>query len=469
MRILIVDDQKEICSMLKEYIDEKYEFRCDMAFSYKGAVELMNNNSYFLVISDINMPGKSGLELLDYIKNDKQITDCDVILMTGLPDVKSSIQALKQGAYDYIVKPVDLDEISAAIDKTAEHQALLRENKKLTADFDSELEKFRKRLANMEVGSGDIDNYQIFSDESAGIQKTALELSHSRQISTIIEGETGTGKELIARLIHNGIDGNSNPFVALNCAAIPETLFEAELFGYEKGTFTGGLDSGKIGKLELAQKGTIFLDEIAEMPLQIQAKLLRVLEEKSFYRLGGLKKIKTDVRIIAATNKDLGELAKNRSFREDLFYRIAVARIHLKPLRERRDEILRFTDYFLRKFLRTQDKIIMSDNARNELLGYNWPGNVRELRNVVERVSFFTRDNYIETFGLSFKSASKTVETVCISEFTLPDKAFSIKDLEREIIRKALAKHNNNKTRTAAYLKLSRSALRSKIRTHGLE
>lgn len=372
MRILLVDDQKEICSMLKEYIDEKYEFKCDTAFSYNGAVELLNTYSYFLVISDINMPGKSGLELLNYIQNDKQITDCDVILMTGLPDVKSSIQALKQGAYDYIVKPVDLDEISAAIEKTAEHQALLRENKKLTEGFDLELEKFRKRLANMEVDSDDIDHYQIFSDESAEIQKTAIELSRSRQISTIIEGETGTGKELIARLIHNGISGNDQPFVALNCAAIPETLFEAELFGYEKGTFTGGLDSGKIGKLELAEQGTIFLDEIAEMPLQIQAKLLRVLEEKSFYRLGGLKKIKTDVRIIAATNKDLGELAKIKTFREDLYYRIAVARIHLKPLRERKDEILRFTDYFLKKFLRTQNKIIMSDSARNELLEYDW-------------------------------------------------------------------------------------------------
>ena len=469
MKILIVDDQKDICSMLKEYIEEKFAFNCDTASSYIEAVSLLKTEHYFLIVSDINMPGKNGLELLNYIKADENITDCDVILMTGLPDVKTSIQALKQGAYDYIVKPVDLDEIASAVEKSAEHQALLRENKKLTADFDTELDNFRKKLSNAEVASNEIDNYQVFSQESADIQKTAIELSGNRQISTIIEGETGTGKELIAKLIHCGINGNSNPFIALNCAAIPETLFEAELFGYEKGTFTGGLDSGKIGKLELAEGGTLFLDEIAEMPLQIQAKLLRVLEEKSFYRLGGLKKIKTDVRIIAATNKDLAELADKKTFREDLFYRIAVARIHLKPLRNRKDEILRFTDYFLRKFLRTNEKVVMSDKARNELLEYSWPGNVRELRNVVERVSFFTRDNYIETFGLTRSPSSQQTKVADLNELQLPEQSFSIKNLEKDIIRKALVKFENNKTRAAAYLKLSRSALRSRMKTHGLE
>jgi DNA-binding NtrC family response regulator len=474
MNILIIDDEPSICELISDFIKENFSFNTFMAYSIDNAIKIYHDVNPFLIISDINLPEKSGIDLLKYVNNSKNAKYVDVVLMTGLPDINQTITSLREGVYDYFLKPIKLDELKAIINRSAEHQNLLRENLKFKENINSaiitEKESLEKRYSHLNDqirNNLGIKNFRIFSNEMRKIYDLATSLHNNRNISVLINGETGTGKEMVAKFIHHGQVFDDSPFVAINCAAIPEQLFESELFGYEAGAFTGSNKKGSIGKIELAEGGTLFLDEIGEMPLSFQSKLLRFLQEREFYKVGGLKKIKSNIRLIAATNKDLQLLISNKQFREDLFYRLNIVNIKLKPLRERKDEIIHFCDFFISKFLEdsTKKEMIIADDAKNMLIDFPWKGNIRELRNVMERLVVLTDKTIINRKDLNFISNNSNIELVDLENFILPDDSLNLKDFEKQIILKTLEKFDGNKTHAAKYLCLTRSAFRSKLST----
>ncbi|MCL6478779.1 MAG: sigma-54 dependent transcriptional regulator [Peptococcaceae bacterium] len=341
LNILLVDDERESRSYLAEFLREQGHRVAESADGSE-ALDIFTAGEFHLVLTDIRMPKMSGLELLRKIRGMPGGQDVDVVLFTGNGDVRSAIEALRAGAYDYLLKPINVEELVAVTERAGERQALRRENAILTKKFkdavEAATEETRQELSRFKKAyyeSIGLGNIGVFSQAMKKIFQQARKLHTDRSIPVLIEGETGTGKEVIARYIHYG-DGNvTAPFVDLNCAAIAPNLFESELFGYEAGAFTGGTPRGQKGKLDLAQGGTLFLDEITEIPTDLQAKLLRVIQEKEFYRVGGLKKIKTDVRIVCATNVDIEKKVEEGAFRRDLYYRLNVGRISLPPLRER--------------------------------------------------------------------------------------------------------------------------------------
>ena len=340
MKILVVDDDKDSCAAMCWFLRDQYHevTECNDAGQ---ALALAAAFDYPMVLTDINMPGMSGLELLQAISELPDSWRTDVVLYTGYGDMKSAIQALRAGAYDYLLKPVDAQELAHVIERVAEHQGLIRENRQLNRNLDvqvkaatqeteQELTRVRELLVKNTVGT-----IGLFSDSMRGAVEMAHKYHTDRTLPILIQGETGCGKEIIARLVHFGsgeLPAGSGPFVDINCAAIAPHLFESELFGYEAGAFTGSLARGQKGKLDAAAGGTLFLDEIGEMPSELQAKLLRVIQEREYYRVGGLKKIKADVRIICATNMDLAKNIEKGVFRRDLYYRLKVGHILLQPL-----------------------------------------------------------------------------------------------------------------------------------------
>lgn len=348
MRILLVDDDQVLRESVADYVEDQLGHQVTHCGNGQQALEIFKQNPFPMVISDIRMPGLDGIELLERLKTLPQGFRTDIVLVTAHGDMNSAIAALRAGAYDYILKPVDLLEVSAVIARVAEHQLLLKENYELTHHFkekvaeatlETELKfkSLQKAYAEV-VGMGRIG---IFSDRMREVVAKTRRLHEDRSIPVLIEGETGTGKEIIARLVHYGDGGVTAPFFPINCTAIAPQLFESEFFGYEGGAFSGALRTGMKGKLESAQGGTIFLDEIGDMPLEMQPKLLRVLEEREFYRVGGLKKIKLNVRFVCSTNRDLEYLVKKGAFRQDLFFRLDIGRISIPPLRERPEDIER--------------------------------------------------------------------------------------------------------------------------------
>ena len=378
-KILIVDDDRLLQNSLNNILSENYDVV--IAGSGETALQTLKKQEVDLILLDIRLPGIDGVETLRQIKGAEDNTG--VIMMTAYEDIKTVITSMKIGASDYLVKPLDIEELEITIEKALENIRLKRE-----------VEELRKQY----IQEFDIDNIIAESQGIRDALKLANTVAQSDDTTALIEGETGTGKEVIARTIHCRSSRFGKPFVCINCGAISKELIESELFGYEKGTFTGGLQEGKKGKIELAENGTLFLDEISELLPSSQVSLLRFLEEKEFYRVGGTAKKKVNVRIIAATNKSLEEAISKGTFRKDLYYRLNVAKIFLPPLRERQEDIIPLIMFFMTKFNEKFGKNFRSTSkeARAILLQYPWIGNVRELRNFVERVILVENDSEIQ-------------------------------------------------------------------------
>jgi len=451
--ILIVDDEPNYRLILSELLkDEGYEVFT--AESGESAMKVIRETDLDLVITDMLMPGISGMELLTEVK----IFDPDlpVIMITAFGEVEKAVAAMQAGAFNYLTKPFNNDELLVSIKKAMDHYSLVRENVRLKGEVTT-LYNFSNMIAK------DEKMQQVFSL----IQKVAPTTA-----SVLITGESGTGKELVARAIHFNSPRREEPLISLNCAGLPEHLLESELFGHEKGAFTGAVALRK-GRFELADGGTIFLDEIGEMPLNLQAKLLRVLQEKTFERLGGSKTLQVDVRIVAATNKDLKEEVNQGAFREDLYYRLNVLNLHLPPLRERADDIPLLVDHFLAKFAKRLNRpdLSISSAALRYLTRQPWEGNVRELENCIERAAILCNNDTIELSDVQFDREPAPSH--------LPAGRFSIDHLpaghrlpeyldaiEKNLIQQALVESHNIQAHAAEKLGITKSLLQYKLKKH---
>lgn len=434
-KVLIIDDDSLLQESLGDVLGDNYETA--VAGSGEAGIKSLKKGNFDLVLLDIRLPGMDGLEALKAIRQSHPETT--VIMMTAYEDVKSVITAMKLGAFDYLIKPLDIDELEVIIEKALENLKIKRELRDIREQNAREFS-----LKNI-IG------------ESEGMKK-ALEMARviagSSDTTVLLEGETGTGKEVIAKAIHYGSERRNKPFISINCGAISKDLLESELFGYEKGTFTGGLQEGKKGKCEVADTGTLFLDEISELIPAAQVKLLRFLEEKEFYRVGGTDKRKVDVRIITATNRSLIDEVKARNFREDLFYRLNVAPIKLPPLRERQEDIMPLARMFMVQFNEKFGKQFtrVSREAEKILLEHSWGGNVRELRNTIERVILIENGKEIMQSHLVFLAGQDSV--VRKDEGTL-----NMTEVNKDLITKALEQTHGNKTKAARLLGISRATL----------
>jgi two-component system, NtrC family, response regulator AtoC len=474
MKILLVDDEQHSRQAMLWFLKRQNHDVTECA-SGKEALAKFSPEEYPMVLSDIQMPGMSGNELAVTIKQQPNSWQTDVVLFTGHADLSSAVTALRAGVYDYLEKPVNVEELASVIERVAEHQALLRENKILTERFHDEVnaatEETRRELVHMKqvVAESIMGSVGIFSECMKTIVQQAQQLHADRSIPVLIEGETGTGKEVIAKMIHYGRNLNSlsaSPFVDINCAALAPSLFESELFGYEAGSFTGSMARGAKGKFDLAHSGTLFLDEIGEIPPELQGKLLRVLQEKEFYRVGGLKKIKTNIRVICATNVPLEQCVEQGSFRKDLYFRLNVAHIVIPPLRERKEEIVPMAKMFLKKFSHQKKKnfTIINSQTASIMEKYDWPGNIRELQNIIEYATFAYNDKELKPkhiLGLlqQRKQPCSLAERSSVIELPFPLQGYPLKSYTEDLILKILAAHHENQSATATYLGISRRAL----------
>jgi DNA-binding NtrC family response regulator len=438
-KILIVDDDKLLQKSLFNILSEKYE--ATVVGTGESCLQYLAKNNVDLALLDIKLPGIDGIETLRMIR--KQGLDVSVIMMTAFEDIKTVITSMKMGAFDYLVKPLDIEELEVIVEKSLENVQLKQEVKEL-----------RKQLI-------DFDNENIVgkSDGMKQALKLADTIAKSYDTTALIEGETGSGKEVIAKVIHYRSVRARKPFISINCGAISKDLVESELFGYEKGAFTGSLPQGKKGKCEMADSGTLFLDEITELAFPAQVKLLRFLEEREFYPVGGTEKKKVDVRIIVATNKPLEQCMKEGTFREDLYYRLNVAKIVLPPLRERKADIMPLVHFFLKKFNENFGKNFqdVSPEAERFLLNYPWQGNVREIKNTIERIVLMEEGERIELDHLSFLKTSRSHPTPASG--VVPQMTRSGVDLEeinKNLVLKALEMSGGNKTEAAKLLGISR-------------
>jgi len=458
--ILLVEDKPELRAMLRKAL-ERAGYSVEEAPDGNTAIEKVRSRRYLLVLSDLKLPGNSGLDVLREARRAEPTLP--VILVTAYGSVEEAVTAMKEGAFDFIQKPVDLDHLKLLLERAARQQELLRENLLLR-------EEYAARYGFPRI----VGEHPAMKDASQMTQRVAATDS-----TVLVLGESGTGKELFARAIHHLSPRADHPFVALNCAAIPEGLVENELFGHERGAYTGA-GARKIGKLELAHRGTLFLDEIGELPLAIQSKLLRVLEEKKFERVGGTQEIEVNVRILTATNKDLRAAVAEKSFREDLYFRISAVPITIPPLRDRGDDVLLLAEHFLERFRREFRKpaLEFSDSTRARLLTYSWPGNVRELQNAVERAAILANGPIIDAVALQLPEARPTAEQLpggmLESQFLWEGPLDEVSQravthVERFKIQNALHESKWNKTRAAEKLGVSYKTLLNKIRSLGLE
>ncbi|MFQ5770587.1 MAG: sigma-54-dependent transcriptional regulator [bacterium] len=447
--ILIADDEASITTGLSELL--KLEgYKTVTADDGNEALELLENQPFNLVLVDLMMPGLNGLQLLAKIKKRDFLTE--VIIITGKGTISTAVEAMKSGAYDYLTKPVDPRRLRTIIAKALEHQKLVITNRKLQDTI-----KSMTRYEDM-VGQ-DEKMHQIYQFIDAVADTTA---------NVLITGESGTGKELVARAIHKKSSRAKGPFVAVNCSAFPRDILENELFGHEKGAFTGAL-SEKAGCFEMAIGGTIFLDEIGEMPPDTQAKILRALEERRFRRLGGTKEITVDVRVIAATNREVKKALKKGIIRGDLYYRLSVMEIELPPLRVRMGDLLPLLNEFLSQFNQKNNKNIsgFSSECLEVFRNYNWPGNVRELKNVVERAVILCIEDEIQLQHLPKNIFKPESTEITDSENFLQGK--TLQQIEKEVIFKTLKMTKNNKTKAAQLLGISLKTMHNKLNKYYIE
>ncbi len=453
-RILVVEDKESMRRMLKETL-EGAGYSVTEASDGQEAIKLISILRFDLILTDLRLPKKDGMAVLKATREvDPQ---SPVILMTAYGDIETAVRAMKEGAYDFIPKPFDSDYLLFLIERALERQRLLAENLILREEFAAKL-GFPKIVG---VSRG-------IREVSSLVQKVA-----SSPATVLLMGESGTGKELFARAIHQMSERRVRPFIAINCAAIPETLLESELFGHEKGAFTGAV-SLKQGKFELADGGSLFLDEIGDLSLAVQAKLLRVLQDGSFERVGGTKTIRVDVRIIAATNTDLALAVKERRFREDLFFRLNVFPVTIPPLRERPEDVPPLVEHFLTKFNSEMRKNIkgISPEALQVLKEYHWPGNVRELQNFVERAVILCQGTQLlpEQFPLSYKKEPEARDLRISLHGSLHEVSTRASHLaEKVLIQRTLEETHGNKARAADILQVSYKTLLNKIKEYGIE
>jgi DNA-binding NtrC family response regulator len=458
--VLLVEDKPELRAMLRKAL-ERSGYTVDEAPDGSAAIDKVRNRRYQLVLSDLKLPAASGIDVLREAKRVEPTLP--VILVTAYGSVEEAVTAMKEGAFDFIQKPVDLDHLKLLLERASKQQELLRENLLLR-------EEYAARYGFPRI----VGEHPAMKDASQMTQRVAATDS-----TVLLLGESGTGKELFARAIHHLSTRQEYPFVALNCAAIPEGLVENELFGHERGAYTGA-GARKIGKLELAHRGTLFLDEIGELPLAIQAKLLRVLEERKFERVGGTQEIEVNVRIVTATNKDLHAAVAEKLFRDDLYFRISAVPITIPPLRDRGDDVVLLAEHFLERFKREFRKpsLKLTADAQARLRTYSWPGNVRELQNAIERSAILVPGSDINAESLQLPAAKPTVEELpdgmleerFLWEGPLDEVAQrALAHVERFKIHNALRESKWNKTRAAEKLGVSYKTLLHKIRSLGLE
>jgi DNA-binding NtrC family response regulator len=445
--ILLIDDDDSLRRVMAYSLSEA-GYRVMAAASGEEGIRLFENDSCDAVVTDITMPGMSGIEVLANIRARNE--RIPVIIITAYGTIESAVEAMKQGAFDYITKPFNRDELRITLDKALRMSRLEQENIELRTAVND-----RYRFESI-IGSG---------EKISALLDVAGRVAAS-DASVLITGESGTGKELLAKGIHYNSARTDGPFVAVNCAAIPENLIESELFGHVKGAFTGAVRDRE-GKFELAAGGSLFLDEIGDLRTDLQAKILRALQERQVDRVGGKQPVPVDVRIIAATNKDIERAVKQGEFREDLYYRLSVITLHLPPLRERREDIPLLVRHFLKKF-NPGTEVGVSAEAVEALNGYGWPGNVRELENVIQRASVLRRGESITAADLpeKLKREKMSVENIILN---LPDEGISLEDLEKNLIVKALEKHKNNQTRAAEYLGITRPTLIYRMEKYGIK
>jgi two-component system response regulator AtoC len=483
--VLVVDDEPEIRSLLSDLLGEEgYEVRT--ATTGAEAIEAVGKDLPDLVMMDVKLPDQDGIAVLKHLK--REHSELEVIVMTAFGGSSTAIKAMEHGAYDYVTKPFEIDDLLATLKRVFEH-----------ADMSQEVSTLR-----LELGKSAAERERI-----VGASKPMLEVFKligkvaPSEATVLVTGESGTGKELIAEALHRASKRNPHPLVKVSCAALPETLLETELFGHEKGSFTGAMTMRK-GRFETANKGTIFLDEIGEMTLGTQTKLLRILQEREFERIGSNTPIKIDIRVIAATNRNLAEEVQKGKFREDLYYRLNVIHIHMPPLRERKDDIPLLVEHFLVKFRHAPGAIptSISEDALQRLMEYDWPGNVRELENAIERAVVLSRGNPITVDQLPFgdqreardrsrlaerrnrleadevalendEAAAAAAEAADAGNGAGGTNGGSFKDrvaeLEKQLIKEALDRAGGNRTKAAEELGIYRRLLYAKIKEYGLE
>jgi two-component system nitrogen regulation response regulator GlnG len=472
-RILVADDEESIRWVLSKALKQK-GFSVDLAHDGRQALELIKDNCYDLAILDIKMPGITGLDLLDKVR--EMNSDLLVVIMTAEASMKNAVEAMKRGAYDYITKPFDLDVIDAIIEKVTKAR-----------DIAGQVTTLKQELKERyQVEKNIVGNSAAMQEVYKTIGKVAVS-----DVTILIQGESGTGKELVARAVHFNSERLGKPFIAINCAAIPRDLLESELFGSEKGAFTGAGER-KQGKFEQANHGTLFLDEIGDMPLDLQAKILRVLQEQEVTRIGGNQNIPVDVRIVAATNQSLVEKVRQKEFREDLYYRLNVVPITLAPLRERRDDIPALANYFLSRSCNEMSVSPkrLADDALALLSSYSWPGNVRELENAIKRSVILSNDPMLTAldFGGLFptpellQTGSRESSLEALVDLKLRSSmngieglekgdihAMVLEQVERPLIRLVLEKCRWNQVKAADVLGINRNTLRKKISELNIE
>ncbi len=453
-KILVVDDEPILRNSLEVALKTSgYEVLT--ARTGEEGLELFRVENPDLVLLDHWLPGINGDEVLRRIKEDDP--EIPVVVMTAQGSIELAVNSMKMGAFDFLVKPFDLDQMESLIRKGLDRVRLKKEVEWLRAQYQ---EKFR---------SGGIIGV---SPKMKEVLRLAEKVAQGSETTVLIEGETGTGKELLAEYIHFLSVRSSFPFIPINCGAIPKDLFESELFGYEKGAFTGALEKGKMGKVEAAEKGTLFLDEVGELPPAAQVKVLRVLDEKEYFKVGGVEKRKADVRIIAATNRDLESEVKKGNFRDDLYFRLNVVTCHIPPLRGRKEDILPLFRFFVDRFNEQFKKgfVQISKEAEEKILSYPWTGNIRELRNTAERIVLLEKGNTILGKHLAFLSGgTEPPEGGVRFEPHLPSQGIVLDEVEKHYILEALKRKKGNKLQAAKMLGISRSALLYRMQKYGIK
>ncbi len=445
--ILLIDDDDSLRRVMEFSLAEA-GYRVQAAPNGEEGLRLFGQGAFDAVITDITMPGMNGMEVLAQVRErDERLP---VVVITAYGTIENAVEAMKKGAFDYITKPFNRDELRLTLDRALRMRRLERENAELRAEVTD-----RYRFENI-IGS---------SERIRTVLDMAGRVAAS-DASVLMTGESGTGKELLAKGIHFNSPRAGGPFVAVNCAAIAESLIESELFGHVKGAFTGAVKD-KEGKFELAAGGTLFLDEIGELRPDLQAKILRALQEREVDRVGGSRPVPVDVRIIAATNRDVEQAVKRGQFREDIYYRLSVVTLPIPPLRERRDDIPLLIDHFVKKF-NASGNIRVEPDALAALVSYGWPGNVRELENAIQRASVLKRGEAITLSDLpdTLKKEKMSVEHIILN---LPEEGISLEELEKNLIIRALEKHKGNQTRAAEYLGITRPTLIYRMEKYGVK
>lgn len=449
LRLLIVDDQEENLNSLSMSF-RRSDYDILTALGGGEAIKLLKENDVDVVITDLKMPEVDGMKVLSYCTG--LTPPVAVIIVTAFGTIESAVEALKVGAFDYITKPINLSELREQVKKAFEHRRLQKENIHLHSEID-------KRYG-FEGMIGQTPEMQAIFEKARLIAKS--------KATILIEGESGTGKDLLARAIHYNSPRSRQPFMPIHCAALPETLLESEIFGHEEGAFTGAI-ARKEGLFELADGGTVFLDEVSEIPPSVQVKLLRILETKEFMRVGGVKPLQVDIRVICATNKNLAEEVEKGRFREDLYYRLNVISFTIPPLRNRQADIPYLVKSFANEFARENGKTItnITNSAMSQLTSYHWPGNIRELRNCIENIVVFSRKEEIDVDDLPDYLRSTEIKE--ISNMFICQNGLPLDAVDKKYIQETLIQMDGNRARAAKILGISRRTIQRKLKELGIE